>query len=168
MGFSPPPSPPPPPPTDTHINKPFAPRSLFSRTHGEPRMNQAEVIHAGWVNGDRMGVTLLCSCQFDIRDGVLLESEFDSLEYGSYKGGCGPIQKKRSTSKERREMEASNQIDLDLIDFTFKCHADVDNSCTPPKVKFRSSNSLLVKRKEKAVQEKEKMIIRKFKRVSET
>ena len=37
-----------------------------------PRSNLAEVVHASWKNRDKMGVTLLESCMFDIRDSLLL------------------------------------------------------------------------------------------------
>ena len=36
-----------------------------------PRSNLAEVVHASWKNRDKMGVTLLESCMFDIRDSLL-------------------------------------------------------------------------------------------------
>ena len=39
-----------------------------------PRSNLAEVVHASWKNRNKMGVTLLESCMFDIRDGLLLEA----------------------------------------------------------------------------------------------
>lgn len=43
-----------------------------------PQMNQAEVIHAGWVHRDRPNLSLLDACQADTRDSLLLDVELTS------------------------------------------------------------------------------------------
>ena len=57
-----------------------------------PSINLAEVIHAGWKNRDRMGVSLLDACFFDVRDKLLFESLIDGMFNGSFVVGCGPSQ----------------------------------------------------------------------------
>ena len=45
--------------------------------------NLAEFVHASWKNRDKMGVTLLESCMFYIRDSLRLEAEIQNFEEGS-------------------------------------------------------------------------------------
>ena len=52
-----------------------------------PESNLAEVIHAGWKNRNKVGVSLLESCLFDVKDSLLLESRVASLiSSGGFKG----------------------------------------------------------------------------------
>jgi hypothetical protein len=53
-------------------------------------MNQAEVIHAGWIHRDRQNLSLLDACQADIRDTLLLVVELSSYQSGSAQGDKGP------------------------------------------------------------------------------
>lgn len=48
-----------------------------------PQMNQAEVIHAGWVHRDRPNLSLLDASQADTRDSLLLDVELKSYQSGS-------------------------------------------------------------------------------------
>ena len=67
-----------------------------------PESYLAEVIHAGCKKRDKMGVSLLKSCLFDVRDSVLLESRVASLSRGSFKARYGPNQegaRKRTIEK---------------------------------------------------------------------
>ena len=47
-----------------------------------PQMNQAEVIHAGWVNRDRQNLSLLDVSHADTRDALQLETELEQYEVG--------------------------------------------------------------------------------------
>ncbi len=53
-----------------------------------PQMNQAEVIHAGWVHRDCPNLSLLKACQADARDSLLLDVELKNYQSGSAPGGC--------------------------------------------------------------------------------
>ena len=44
-----------------------------------PRMNQAEVIHASIANRNDVGVPILTSTEFDVRDGVFFESQLEQF-----------------------------------------------------------------------------------------
>ena len=45
-------------------------------------MNQAEVIHAGWVHRDLRNMSLLDACQADVRDAVNLDVELKLTNKG--------------------------------------------------------------------------------------
>ena len=47
-----------------------------------PQSNLAEVLHAGWKHRDKMGVSLLECCYFDLRDSILLAINHDSVRDG--------------------------------------------------------------------------------------
>ena len=107
-----------------------------------PQSNQTEAVHAGWKNRDKMGVSLLECCYFDIRDSILLAISLTSLE----KGGCeicfGPLEVTRTGRKESRELEHAEQLGRDLLDFSVRpsssnCQkrnsADIDEGSNPPK-----------------------------------
>ena len=57
-----------------------------------PQGNQAEAVHAGWKNRDKVGVSLLECCYFDIRDSILLAFSFRSLVKGRHESGFGPLE----------------------------------------------------------------------------
>ena len=52
---------------------------------GVPQMNQAEVVHAGWVHRDRLNLSMLHVCPADTRDSLLARGE---------KAHCTRIEKK--------------------------------------------------------------------------
>lgn len=54
----------------------FAPRDA-------PKMNLAEVIHAGWSNRDSPNLSLLETTQIDAKDSILLAAELKAIEKGS-------------------------------------------------------------------------------------
>ena len=54
----------------------------FARKNG-PRMNQAEVIHAGWGHRDNPNMSLLEVCQVDVRDSLLLDAELRAYAAGN-------------------------------------------------------------------------------------
>lgn len=55
-----------------------------------PKMNQAEVIHAGWAHRDRSNLSLLDAAHMDTRDSILLEAEVKEYKKGTSSGGTGP------------------------------------------------------------------------------
>ena len=75
-----------------------------------PRYNLAEVVHASWQNRDKMGVTLLESCMFDIRDRLLLEAEIQNFKEGLCTGGFGPNQEQIQKRKIERLLEAGEKF----------------------------------------------------------
>ena len=45
-----------------------------------PKMNQAEVVHAGWANRDNRNLFLLDLAQIDVKDSLLLKAELKAIE----------------------------------------------------------------------------------------
>ena len=64
-----------------------------------PQSNLAEVVHARWKNRDKIGVSLLGCCYFDLRGSILLTTNLNSLENGGLDSGFGPFSATR-TSRE--------------------------------------------------------------------
>ena len=135
-----------------------------------PCSNLAEVVHAGWKNRDRMGVSILDSCLFDIRDSLLLESRIDSLLQGSFEGGYGPNQTKLKDQRMHKQVEMAGNIGADLLDFGVFSSSPVkkrlfttnDEECNPPKKKSRSSTNLMQSRLASAKSQSSIMKIRKI------
>ena len=71
--------------------------------------NLAEVVHASWKNRDKMGVTLLESCIFYIRDSLLLEADIQNFIAGSCMNGFGPNQEQLQKRKIERLLEAGEK-----------------------------------------------------------
>ena len=69
-----------------------------------PRINQAEVIHAGWAHKDPSNLSLLDAAHTYTRDSVLLAVELKSIEQGTSKGGTGPSYEERKTKLRRRAL----------------------------------------------------------------
>lgn len=91
-----------------YIFRAFAPKDA-------PQMNQAEVIHAGWVHRDRPNLSLLDACQADIRDALLLDVELSSYQSGSALGGTGPSFAERQRSKHLRELQKAKRMGKELF-----------------------------------------------------
>ena len=75
-------------------------RGWYEKSHNssikgykDPQCNQTEVIHAVWIHGDCMGVSLLDVYMFDIRNALILENQLKQFQGGSYSGGSGLNQK---------------------------------------------------------------------------
>ena len=79
--------------------------------------NLAEVIHAGWKNRDKMGVSLLECCYLDLRDSILLTTNLNSLETEGHDSGFGPSSATRRARNTSREIEHATQLGRDLLDF---------------------------------------------------
>ena len=72
-----------------------------------PRMNQAEVIHAGWAHKNPSNLSLLGAAHIDTRHSVLLTVELKSIEQGTSKGGTGPSYEERKTRQLAKENNRS-------------------------------------------------------------
>lgn len=79
-----------------------------------PRMNLAEVVHAGWAHSDHANLSLLDAAQADTRDSVLLEAELKSFKDGSAKGGSGPSYKERQEQSHHKETSHAAQLGKEI------------------------------------------------------
>lgn len=86
----------------------------FAPTHG-PRMNQAEVIHAGRAHKHPSNLSLFDAAHTDTKDSVLLAVELMSIKQGTSKGGTGPSYEERRTKMHRREVERAAQIGEEIM-----------------------------------------------------
>ena len=68
-----------------------------------------QVIHAGWVQRDKIGVSLLDACYFHVRDSLVLESEIYQFNFGSFPGSSGP--------SAAEEVNAAEQYGREILDF---------------------------------------------------
>ena len=138
------------------------------KTHEAPRVNQAEVIHAGWSHRDPKGITLLEAAEFDTRDSIILKAEVEAFAEGGIAGGSGPNQQKITERNYQRIMQAAQKKGADLVDFGVSkpAIANVSNfvssnsGCNPPKKKHSSGEILLTNRCASATSV---MVIRKYK-----
>ena len=115
--------------------KEFAFRAFTS--FNAPQSNLAEVIHAGWKNRDKIGVSLQECCYFDLRDSILLKANLNSLENGSHDSGCGQSSGTRRARNTSREVEHATQLGRDLLDFNVATTSS--SSSEPTKRKMSSS-----------------------------
>ena len=76
----------------------------------------SEVLHASWKHRDKMGVSLLECCCFDVRDSILLAINQENVGDGCYDGGYGPNNEELTTRKRKRQEEQARQLG-DLLDF---------------------------------------------------
>jgi hypothetical protein len=81
-----------------------------------PRMNQAEVIHAGWAHRDQPKLSLLDVCQADTRDSLLLELELQSLHAGSAIKGKGPSFMDHKRKRYQREIDRAKKMGKEMFD----------------------------------------------------
>ena len=80
-----------------------------------PHMNQAEVVHAGWVHRDQPNMSLLDACQADVRDAVTLDVEFKAYEQGSATGGTGPSYTQRQRRIHLEQTKRAKQLGHDMF-----------------------------------------------------
>ena len=90
------------------IFRAFAPRQ-------GPQMNQAEVVHAGWVHRDLPNLSLLDACQADVRDAVTLDVELKAYEQGTAAGGTGPSYIQRQRKKHSEQVKRAKQLGQDMF-----------------------------------------------------
>ena len=143
-----------------------------------PQSNLAEVIHAGWKNRDKMGVSLLECCYFDLRDSILLSINLTSLENGGHDSGFGPSDATRRARNASREVEHASQLGRDLLDFSVaspssssepakrKMSGSANVGCNPPK-RSKNTAKMFNSRFETAKVLEQTMKIRKVVKVSD-
>ena len=111
----------------------------------------AEVIHAGWKHRETMAFGLVEACLFDTRDSLLFESQIEGLATGSFPGGDGPCQGKRSSTREDKDILLAEDIGRDLLDFGNRITSPEvrkalfmksNEDCNPPKRKKNDRHTL--------------------------
>ena len=78
-------------------------------------MNQAEVVHAGWVHRDLPNLSLLDACQADVRDAVTLDIELKAYEQGTAAGGTGPSYIQSQRKKHSEQVKWAKQLGQDMF-----------------------------------------------------
>ena len=81
-----------------------------------PGMNQAEVVHAGWANGDRSNMSLLDVCHADVRDSLLTEVELNGLQSGTTPSGPGPTFVQHTRERHLREVDRAKRVGKEMFD----------------------------------------------------
>lgn len=81
---------------------------------GAPRMNLAEVIHAGWAHRNDPNLSLLEVAHEDVKDSILLEAELKGFESGIAKGGSGPLFEKRRQRDHQRQINDAAQLGKEI------------------------------------------------------
>lgn len=77
-------------------------------------MNQAEVVHAGWVDRDRPNLSMLDVCQADTRDSLLLDIELKGYQSGAAPGGKGPSYADQQKNKHAREVSKAKRLGREM------------------------------------------------------
>ena len=97
-----------------HVRRHFIFRA-FAQNNG-PRMNQAETIHAVWVNRGEMLLSLAATAREDIKDSEMLLAEYSLFETGGVKEGTGPGYQQMKRRNEMRELENVTTFDMELLE----------------------------------------------------
>ena len=74
----------------------------------------------GWAHRDRMGISLLDACMFDVRDTLVYESQLEKFKNGKFTSGTGPSQKAAMDKKKGRILEAADRFGQDIVHFGAK------------------------------------------------
>ena len=110
-------------------------------------MNQAEVIHASFVNRDEVGVPLDTSAEFDVRDGMYLNSQLQVVVNTSNSSiGRGPTLHELNQRKGERELNAAKRKGEDLL-FYGVTNRGVETNKEPPQKKPTREENMFDKRK---------------------
>lgn len=87
----------------------FAPKNA-------PKMNLAEVIHAGWSNRDSPNLSLLDAAQMDAKDSILLAAELKAIEKGSSMAfGQDPSFQEKKARSHHQELARAVQLGKDIV-----------------------------------------------------
>lgn len=78
-------------------------------------MNQAEVIHAGWVHKDTSNMSLLDACQADVRDSITFAVELKAYATGASTGGNGPSFNRMKQKSHAREVNHAKQLGAEIL-----------------------------------------------------
>ena len=111
--------------------------SAFSPKCG-PKMNLAEVVHAGWANRDNRNLSLLVVAQIDVKDSVLLKAELKVIEQGSSKPvGRGPAFHEKRARDHRRELQKAVQLGKEVGSLAAGLEIDPQSGYFPPEDKSK-------------------------------
>ena len=80
-----------------------------------PRVNKAEVIHAGWAHRERPNLSMLDVCQADTRDSLLVEIELKEYLSGAAPGGTGPSYADLRKNKHALEMKKAKRLAREMF-----------------------------------------------------
>lgn len=135
-----------------------------------PRMNQMEVVHAGWKHRDPIGLNLLDTAEFDVRDAIMLESQFDMFAVGGFSGGSGPNQCAIDERASERLNQAAHKKGNEFVQYGVRGSGEgssIDCGSQPPTKRSKSSSSSKVfsTRMRNAKEDGDKMVIRKWNEV---
>ena len=111
--------------------------SAFSPKCG-PKMNLAEVVHAGWANRDNRNLSLLDVAQTDVKDSVLLKAELKAIEQGLSKpAGRGPAFHEKRARDHRRELQKAVQLGKEVGSLAAGLEVDPQSGYFPPEDKSK-------------------------------
>ena len=74
----------------------------------------------GWAHLDRMGISLLDACMFNVRDTLVYESQLEKFKNGEFTSGTGSCQKTAMDKKRGRILEAADHFGQDIVNFGAK------------------------------------------------
>ena len=99
-----------------HVRQHFIFRT-FAQNNG-PRMNQAETIHAVWVNRGEMLLSLVAAAGEGIKDSKMLLAEYSLFQTGGVKEMTSPSyqQMKHRNRNEMRELENVTTFGMELLE----------------------------------------------------
>ena len=72
---------------------------IFRPLHGIPSTNLAGSFNSIWSNSDTNNLSLVDAAYYDTVESLMLETEFECFEAGTFKGGHGPD----TDNKEQKE-----------------------------------------------------------------
>lgn len=106
-----------------------------------PKMNLAEVIHAGWSNRDAPNLTLLDAAQTDAKDSILLAAELKAIEKGNLTAfGQGPSFQEKSERAHHQELARAVQLGKDIVGLS-DFQVDPNSGHRPPASKKSSQST---------------------------
>ena len=109
-----------------------------------PKMNLAEVIHAGWSNRDAPNLTLLDAAQTDAKDSILLAAELKVIEKGSLTV-FGPSFQEKNERLHHQELARARKLGKDIVALS-DFQVDPNSGHRPPVGKKSSQSTKEVPR----------------------
>ena len=85
--------------------------------HDHPRCNQAELVHASWVNREETGQSLYQAAVFDTHDSILSEAELAEVMHTTKSKGCGLILTEMSEKRNHCNVAGVARKGQDLVEF---------------------------------------------------
>ena len=129
--------------------------NAFSPKDG-PKMNLAEVIHAGWSIRDSPNLSLIEVAQIDAKDSILLAAELKAVEKGSaIAAGQGPSFKEKEKRKHHRELGRAVQLEKDILNLS-GYHVDPKSGHSPPNEKNKNNAGVSKKKSSKRLNQQPK------------